>query len=56
MTTQRAAVLAFTYYGVCAELASKESAGPGSFRTAFLDRLYSTTKEAAAEIPIKSSL
>lgn len=41
-----AATLAFTYYGIAAELAAKESTGPGSFRVAFMDKLYSTNKEA----------
>ncbi|CAE8616984.1 unnamed protein product, partial [Polarella glacialis] len=51
-----AATLAFTFYGICAELAAKESSGPGSFRVAFLDKLYSTTRESSVGIAIKTSL
>jgi len=51
-----AATLAFTFYGICAELAAKESSGPGSFRVAFLDKLYSTTRESSMGIAIKTSL
>jgi len=51
-----AAALAFTYYGVCAELAAAESHGPGSFRVAFLDKLYSTSRESASSIAVKTTL
>jgi hydroxyethylthiazole kinase len=37
-----ATAAAFAFYGLCAELAVQTSALPGSFFTAFLDRLYST--------------
>ena len=51
-----AAAMAFTFYGVCAELAAAESSGPGSFRVAFLDKLHVTTRESAAAIAIKTTL
>lgn len=54
-SVQEAALAAFTYYGLCAELAMRTSAGPASFRTAFLDMLYSTSKDNC-DIAIRSSL
>ena len=41
----KAAAAAFGYYGVCADLAAGESDLPGSFFTAFIDRLYDTGKD-----------
>ena len=41
----RATAAAFAFYGLCADLAIRESAKPGSFYTAFLDRLYDTGPE-----------
>ncbi len=40
-----AAAAAFGFYGLCGELAAKESRGPASFETAFMDRLYTTGEE-----------
>jgi hydroxyethylthiazole kinase len=37
-----AATAAFAFYGLCADLAIRDSDQPGSFFVAFLDRLYST--------------
>jgi hydroxyethylthiazole kinase len=37
----RATAAAFGFYGLCADLAIRESDKPGSFFVAFLDRLYS---------------
>lgn len=37
-----ATAAAFGFYGLCGELATAESRGPGSFQTAFLDRLHTT--------------
>jgi hydroxyethylthiazole kinase len=55
MSARDAALHAFTYYGLCAELAMRVSEGPGSFRSAFLDKLYTTTREKC-DIPVRSSL
>ena len=44
-SVHEAAALAFTYYGLSAELAMRTSDGPGSFRVKFLDALYTTSKE-----------
>lgn len=41
-----AVTAAFSFYGLCGDLAVKTSAGPGSFYVAFLDRLYSTGEAA----------
>ncbi|MBI5064292.1 MAG: hydroxyethylthiazole kinase, partial [Desulfatitalea sp.] len=41
----RATTAAFAFYGLCADLAIRESNKPGSFYTAFLDRLYDTGAE-----------
>lgn len=46
-----AVTAAFAFYGLCGDLAVKESDGPGSFYVAFLDRLYSTGAAA-----VRSSL
>lgn len=35
-----AAAAATLFYGICGETAAKQAAGPGSFRSAFLDALY----------------
>ena len=35
-----AAVAATVFYGVCGEIAAKKTKGPGSFKTQFLDILY----------------
>ncbi len=40
-----ASAAAFAFYGLCGDLAVTTSDLPGSFYTAFLDRLYSTGKE-----------
>mmetsp|Transcript_26642 Transcript_26642/g.80295 ORF Transcript_26642/g.80295 Transcript_26642/m.80295 type:complete len:292 (-) Transcript_26642:54-929(-) len=55
LSVQHAAAFAFTFYGLCAELAMRSSKGPGSFRVAFLDSLYSTTRETC-DLDIKTSL
>lgn len=54
-TVQESAVLAFTYYGLAAEVAMKTSAGPGSFRVNFLDTLYTLTKETC-DISVRSAI
>lgn len=36
---------AFGYYGLCAEIAAKQSEKPGSFSVAFIDALFSSGKE-----------
>eukprot|EP00958_Prasinococcus_capsulatus_P020540 scaffold2691_cov417-Prasinococcus_capsulatus_cf.AAC.30 len=41
----RSAAYACAAFGVCAELASQESRGPGSFRAALLDHLYLLSEE-----------
>lgn len=40
-----ATAAAFGFYGLCGDLAAGASSGPGSFETAFLDRLYTTGEE-----------
>ena len=42
----RAALLAFTYYGLAAEKAMQTSSGPGSFRVNLLDCLYTIDKDS----------
>jgi hydroxyethylthiazole kinase len=53
MAVRDAAVFAFTFYGLCAELAMRTSGGPGGFRVALMDALYNTTRETC-DIPIAS--
>lgn len=44
-----ATAAAFGFYGLCGELAAEASSGPGSFETAFLDRLYTAGEEEIRE-------
>jgi hydroxyethylthiazole kinase len=50
----RATAAAFAFYGLCADLAIRESAKPGSFFVAFLDLLYSAgTAEIQAGLKVR---
>merc|ERR1711924_181178 len=53
ITRHEACALAFTYYGRCAELAAEGATGPGSFRVAFLDILYSLTEAQCGSVKTK---
>ncbi len=44
-----AAHLATTYFGLCGEQAARQTTTPGSFRTAFIDALYSPDLEKMKE-------
>lgn len=44
-----AAVAATVFYGICGELAEKRSKGPGSFKTQFLDMLYTQPEQGQHE-------
>lgn len=47
-----AAVAASALYNRASEQAGRDSHGPGSFQTAFLDALWNTTAQAVAQSPI----
>ena len=47
-----AAVAASALYNRASEQAERDSHGPGSFQTAFLDALWNTTAQAVAQSPI----
>eukprot|EP00403_Amphidinium_massartii_P008491 CAMPEP_0178408870 /NCGR_PEP_ID=MMETSP0689_2-20121128/20166_1 /TAXON_ID=160604 /ORGANISM="Amphidinium massartii, Strain CS-259" /LENGTH=249 /DNA_ID=CAMNT_0020029987 /DNA_START=112 /DNA_END=861 /DNA_ORIENTATION=+ len=45
VSVQEATAAACAFFGICAELADKDSSGPGTLRANLLDKMYTTTKE-----------
>jgi len=56
VSIHEAATLCCTFYGLSAEVAAKQSSGPGSFRVQLLDALYSIKDSASCGIPVRSVL
>lgn len=56
VSIHEAATLCCTFYGLCAEVAAKQSSGPGSFRVQLLDALYNIKDSGSCGIPVRSVL